>query len=178
VFDRAVARKMLALDLLCGTFLLVYGGFSHRFLFKYYVSQNYPAGSNRSVVDHPLRAGIITVLGGISVAAVMLRLFHRYLRQGPRAISVKLGTAALYGALASLLAVEALYILLSLWLFVKAFEEPYHAGPLSLLFAFIEIQTYGMSLVVLCVPFGVLIGGVAGLVLLVLQRLVSPETAG
>lgn len=152
-------------------FFFLYGGSVHLLFFRFYVNWAYPATTQRPAIDSWLTEGLITVLGGIFVATLMLRLLRQCLRKGSCPPSQTVFKAALYAIFASLLALEAFYLALAIWLSVRLSGGPY-AGtfPERLFLSLLEIQTYGMEPVVLALPFGILYGGLAGIVLVSLPR--------
>ena len=161
---------------LCGVGLFVYGSVIHLLLFRLFVRWAYPplgsastGAGNRSFVDHPLTNGAITLLGGVFVALLMVRL----LRKGRGKTFLVIFKAAALGAVATLLTLQTFFVLTGLWLAQHSMGGPYDDGwtfPEALLLSIVEIETYGFEVMFLSIPFALGQGAVGGALVVWLRQ--------
>ncbi len=157
--------------------LFVYGAIAHLSLFRLYVHFSYPPGADRSFVDDPLTNGALTLLGGTFVAFFMLRLLRRA-RTGMslQASSIMLRGAAL-GVAATVLTLQSLFILASIFLTFSSYKRAIPGG-MGLLQRFIvsliEIEGYGIGPTLFSVPFDLCYGLIVGVSIVRTSRSYSP----
>ena len=161
---------------LCGVSLFVYGSVIHLLLFRLFVRWAYPplgsastGAGNRSFVNHPLTNGAITLLGGVFVALLMLRL----LRKGRGKTFLVIFKAAALGAVATLLTLQTLLVLTGLWLTLHSMGGPYHDGltlPGMFFLSMVDIETYGLVVMFQSIPFALGQGVLGGALVVWLRK--------
>ena len=136
--------------------LLTYGVLYHLLAWRISVRLIY-GKSGDSFANHPLTDATVAMLGGICVCIFMMPLFARLQRfAGPRTLFVR---ALLLGLLATVAAFQAFLLVLSVYI-----------GGLYFFLAFIDVETYGLVLLALGVPFGLISGGLAGVAVILLSK--------
>jgi hypothetical protein len=152
--------------------LLVYGAFYHLLAWRVLVARLYE-GPGNPFTNHPLTNTAVTVLGGISVCVFMMHLVR--MRQ-PESASVILSKATLRGLIATLAAFQAFLILIACYLAAYSMQGSWTSFPLMALLSFIDVETYGIVLLGLSIPFGLLCGAIAGAATILFLK-VSPRNS-
>ncbi|PYU90635.1 MAG: hypothetical protein DMG25_16805 [Acidobacteria bacterium] len=134
-------------------------------LFRLFVRWAYRSSSDRSFVDDPLTIGAIMLLGGTFVTLLMLPLLRR---SRTETFSTILRASA-RGLAATLLVLQTLFILLSSFLAWQVMRGPhhhdYHDGatlPGMFLLSLVDIETYGLFVMFVSIPFALGQGAVGG----------------
>src|SRR6185437_11118394 len=136
--------------------LFTYGVLYHFIAWRISVRLLYGRAGD-SFANHPLTNATIATLGGISACIFMMSLIARSQRfVGPLALFAR---ALLFGLLATVAAFQAFLLVLS-----------FYIGGLYFFLAFIDVETYGVTLLALGVPFGLISGGLAGVAIVLLSR--------
>ncbi len=152
-------------------FFFLYGGLIHFLLFRWYVSNGYPPPSDRTFVNHPATNIAAVVLPGISVSWFMLRLLDQALRPAPQKPSSIVLKGGVYGVLATVFALEAFFVLCSVYLALwSASGEPFSVRLWAVPLALIEIQGYGMEPIIKSIPFAFMYGSIGAAAVLKLRR--------
>ncbi len=150
------ARKSVGVVLL---FFLA-GSLIHFALTRLYARHAYPAGSNRSFVDHPLAIIGVTVLGGLSVAWFMFRLLRKTIRLQEVPPSRVILRGGFYGIFATTAALELFYVLASAFLVARSSAT--YSSIWTFVSFFMNVQTYGMKPLILAAPVAFLYGAIGG----------------
>jgi len=164
-----------AKDLWPAVLLFLYGSVVHLFAFRVFVRWSYRPPSDRSFPDHPLTNVTIALLGGALVTGFMINLFRHVWGRPGHATFWVIRRAALYGMPATILTLEAFFVLLSIfatsWVVAEARGDgrafPVFWGFITFL---IEFQTYGGEALILSLPFGLFQGALCGALLSMLRK--------
>jgi hypothetical protein len=151
----------------------VYGALVNFLLLKWIVHRMYSGDSDTTFVNHPLTNGGVTVLGGLCVSFVMMRLLTKTLGRRTIAPLSVVAKAGFWGMTATFSALELFYIFASLYLalFLANDLQPsllQRFGMFALWF--LNIQGYGIYPIALSLPFSFVYGSLAGLVILLTWR--------
>ena len=138
----------------------------HIFLLRRYVDR--ALLSDWAVANHPLTHAGIALFGGLYVAWFMVRLLRRTLAGEERTSSRILLRGCLYGVYATTLALQTFYLFASLYFSTKV--GPPSLMPLTFLFIFMGVGTYGMGIILQSVPIAAGYGFLGGAFVLLFRR--------
>jgi len=150
-------------NILWGFLFFIYGGLTHFLLLRAYAYWAYPAGSDRTFVDHSLTVVGITLLGGLSVTFFMLSFLRKALQIRNPELWPTVGKGGLFGIFATFAALEVFYVLAALFHALWGSQNPMGSSFVGrFVLSLIAFQTYGMVVVVYSLPFAFSYGAVVG----------------
>ena len=149
--------------------LFVCGGLYHLVAFRILVNWLYQEASNRPVVDHVLTKAGVAILGGTFVSVLVTPVVAKARQRIASNPGATLLRMTFWSLLATLLTFQSVLLLGAAYLAGAA----YHPGDglLGLFFlSFLDVEIYGVQVLFLSVPFGLMFGILVGAVLVGISK--------